>query len=169
MVILVLLLVIAFLFWKLTKTQQDGRAAYEHVALVERQIRELAEQSARDAAKRSARAVAASRGNYDGHVAEQFFPASPQHPYHPKDIFHFGGIIDYIVFDGLYAVRHEGRDPQTVSVVLVDVKWGSSRSTDAQQAVLSAVASGRMRAETWHGRGGPDGALSYRRKEITGK
>lgn len=146
------LVILAVLLWKLIKVQGDLKAAQQRVTQTEGQVQQ-----------RATRAVAASRGAYDGHVAEQAFPAA-QHPYHPKDIFHFGGVVDYIVFDGLHDVRHAGRDPKTVSVVLVDVKWGSSRTSDAQKAVLSAVTEGRTRSETWHARATPTGELTYDRR-----
>ncbi len=121
----------------------------------------MSDRHAAELSQRASRAVAASRGSYDGHVAEQAFPAGQQ-AYNPKDIFHFGGVIDYIVFDGLHDVRHAGRDPRTVSVVLADVKWGTSRTSEPQKAVMEAIAGGRVRAEVWRARTGPSGELVYR-------
>lgn len=99
--------------------------------------------------ERGRRAVAAARGNFAGHVAETAFPFVPDHPYHPKDIVHLGGTMDYLVLDGLYEIRTNNADPSTLTVILVEVKWGSSRPSREQQAVIRAVSEGRMRAEVW--------------------
>ena len=85
--------------------------------------------------------------------------------YHPKDVFHLGGTIDYVVFDGLYRMRNEGGSPDAITVVFVDVKWGSSRPSDVQRAVLGAMNSGRTRGETWTGRE-EDSSLRYQRREL---
>lgn len=174
LLLLVAIAVIVWLAYRLSRRDDDGSLAQsQHYAAwaaarihqLEAHIHEMEQGRTADLDKRAARAVAASRGGYDGHAAEQAFPAAP-HPYHPKDIFHLGGVVDYIVFDGLHDVRHEGRDPKTLNVVLVDVKWGSSRTSEVQKAVLEAVAEGRTRAETWHARQSSTGTLDYSRREL---
>lgn len=91
---------------------------------------------------------------------------TPQHNYHPKDIFHMGGVMDYVVFDGLHEVRHNGGDPRSITVVFADVKWGSSRLSDVQRAVMTAVNEGRVRAEEWRAQESDAGSLSYTRREL---
>jgi predicted Holliday junction resolvase-like endonuclease len=168
MIVLILLLavVVFLLYRRAASAEARERTAQERVSSVEEQLRALTERHAGDLNKRASRAVAASRGSYDGHVAQQAFPAAPDHPYNPKDIFHFGGVVDYIVFDGLHDIRHLGRDPEALTIVLVDVKWGGSRVSDAQQAVLTAMSAGRTRGETWAAKGAQEGGISYAHKEL---
>jgi len=148
----------------LAEVQKYGHQAASRIAELERQLREQEATHNAQLDKRAERAVAASRGSFDGHVAQQIFPASPDHAYHPKDIFHFGGVVDYIVFDGLYDMRHNGGDPEGVTVVFVDVKWGASRLSDAQKSVLSAMNAGRTKFETWHARRTSANVLAYEKK-----
>lgn len=162
MIVLVVLLIVQYVRLKDLRKREAQTAG--HVQALEQQLFRSAQVHAVDLDKRAARAVAASRGSFDGHVAQQAFPYAPQHGYHPKDVFHFGGVIDYIVFDGLHDIRHGDRDPGTLTVVFADVKWGSSRPTDVQTAVVNALNERRTRGEIWQARESPAGVLDYRRK-----
>jgi predicted Holliday junction resolvase-like endonuclease len=157
-VILLIALLIAVIAWAVTRGRlTDERRRTSHL---EQQL--ISNTQTQNAAldRRAERAVAASRGSFNGHVAQQAFPAAQQ-PYHPKDIFHMGGVIDYVVFDGLHDIRNGDRAPHTLTVVFADVKWGSSRVTDVQKAVIDAMNSGRTRGETWHARERVPGQLTY--------
>lgn len=168
MAILFLLALIALvvLYVKLRKAESAAREAQAHMANAAAGVQQMSMNHAAELERRAQRAVAASRGSLDGHIAQQAFPVAPHHSYHPKDIFHMGGVMDYVVFDGLYDVRHNGRDPRTVTVVFADVKWGTSRLSDAQKAVMAAANEGRVRAEEWHARGESDGSLAFQRREL---
>lgn len=164
-VIVIGLLVLTIVqYVRIKDLRKHGAQTMGHVRELEQQLLQSTQTHANDLEKRAARAVAASRGSFDGHVAQQAFPYTPQHGYHPKDVFHFGGVIDYIVFDGLHEIRHGGRDPRTLTVVFADVKWGSSRPTDVQVAVIDALNERRTRGEIWQSREAPPGVLDYRRK-----
>lgn len=148
----------------LITSNQYNEQSRNHIRQLEEQIQQMTQQHQADLDRRAGRAVAASRGSFDGHVAQQAFPYAASHTYNPKDVFHMGGVMDYVVFDGLHDVRHNGRDPRTLSVVLVDVKWGSSRTSDVQQAVMAAMTEGRTRAEVWQARATPMNELEYNRR-----
>ncbi|MFC5724149.1 hypothetical protein ACFP1Z_28680 [Streptomyces gamaensis] len=45
-----------------------------------------------------------------------------------------GGTIDFLVFDGLFEVRQGARDPEGLTLVLADVKYGSSALTREQRS-----------------------------------
>lgn len=143
---------------------QHSDQLHNHIRYLETQIQQMTQQHQAELVQRAGRAVAASRGSYDGHVAQQAFPYAAGNAYNPKDIFHFGGVMDYVVFDGLHDVRHNGRDPRTLNVVFVDVKWGNSRTSDVQQAVMAAMTEGRTRAEVWQARATPTNELNYNRR-----
>jgi predicted Holliday junction resolvase-like endonuclease len=151
----------------LTTSEQHHQQAQRRIRQLEEEKLQMEQRHKTEMDARSVRAVAASRGSFNGHIAQQAFPISSSHSYHPKDIFHLGGIIDYVVFDGLHDIRHAGRDPQTLTVVFADVKWGNARATDAQDAVIRAMNTGRTRGETWHGRELNPGELTYKRKDYT--
>lgn len=155
LLILLIALVIITIAWRKAQRRADE---------AQRSILVLQEEHSAQLAQRTGRAVAASRGNYDGHLAEQAFPAAPHHRYHPKDIFHMGGAIDYLVLDGMHDIRHGQRDPGSLTVVFADVKWGSARASDVQKAVIAAMNEGRTRGETWHAREDPPGQLTYDRR-----
>lgn len=148
----------------LAASNQYHQQSQAHIRQLEEQIRQMTQEHQAELERRAGRAVAASRGSFDGHVAQQAFPYATSHTYNPKDIFHMGGVMDYVVFDGLHDVRHNGRDPRTLSVVLVDVKWGNSRTSDVQQAVMTAMTEGRTRAEVWQARATPTNELNYNRR-----
>ena len=184
-VVLFLLLVVAVLFaWilMLVRDQKKIRRELFKANTTNAQIRgelgqtsvfigglqaQLSEQERRHGKaleERSKRAVSAARGSINGQVAEHAFPMAPEHDYHPKDVFHLGGIVDYVVFDGLHEIREGARDPEGLTVVMVDVKFGSSRMTTEQQAVMTALNAGRTRGEVWQARTS-EGALTYTRKD----
>lgn len=145
--------------------QQYNQQAHQHIQQLQAQIQQMAQAHAAELTARGNRAVAASRGSFDGHIAEQAFPVAPDHAYHPKDVFHLGGIADYVVVDGLYRLRHEGGRPEDLTVVFVEVKWNTSRPSAEQTAVLNAMNSGRTRGEVWTGRQ-ENNALTYQQRTL---
>lgn len=146
---------------EISASAQHSAQAQQHIRSLEGQIAQLISQQQDQLDRRAERAVAASRGSFNGHIAQQAFPFAPHHSYNPKDIAHMGGVIDYVVFDGLHDIRNGNRDPKTLTVIFVDVKWGSSRVSDVQKAVIDAMNTGRTRGETWHAREQAPGQLTY--------
>lgn len=116
-------------------------------------------------AERGRAAARSSRGTFDGHVAETAFPYAAAHNYHPKDIVHVGGTIDFLIFDGLFEIRQGLRDANELAVVLADVKFNSSSLTPEQRAVIDAMVEGRTRGEYWKAKE-EDGALLYQRRLV---
>lgn len=149
---------------RLLEAQRQGERATQRAKELEQQLREQAEGHAAQLDRRAERAVAASRGSFDGHIAEALFPAAPEHDYHPKDIFHFGGVVDYIVFDGLHDAKYNNGDPEAITIVFVEVKWGKGRLSGEQRSVLSSMNAGRTRFETWHAKQADADSLEYRKK-----
>jgi predicted Holliday junction resolvase-like endonuclease len=85
-----------------------------------------------DAAKRSRTAHMAS-------ISEKLAAHMPDFPYNPKDVQWTGGpggVMDYIVYDGL-----EAGGP--VTIVLLDVKTGMSAKLTANQRLVRDAADGR--------------------------
>jgi predicted Holliday junction resolvase-like endonuclease len=165
-VIVALLIVILILVIMLTRSKKSLTNEQQRSVGLTQQLATTAQSHNAELEQRAQRAVAASRGSYNGHVAQQAFPYSPDNVYNPKDIFHLGGVMDYIVFDGLDEIRNNSRDPRTLSVVFVDVKWGGSRASNVQMAVIDAMNVGRTRGEIWHSRESGTGGLAYTRRET---
>lgn len=144
--------------------QQYIAWATGHIQELESRLVQQEERHQKELELRGQRAVAASRGSFDGHTAQQAFPVSGQHPYHLKDIFYLGGVMDYLILDGLHDIRHNDRDPRTLTVVMAEVKWGTSRTSPLQQAVIQALNDGRVRGEAWHSKVNAQNSLSYERR-----
>jgi predicted Holliday junction resolvase-like endonuclease len=165
-VIVLLLIATLVLAVMLTRTKKSLADEQQRSLGLTQQLTTTAQSHSAEMEQRAQRAVAASRGSYNGHVAQQAFPYAPDNIYNPKDIFHLGGVMDYIVFDGLDEIRNNSRDPRTLSVVFVDVKWGSSRASTVQMAVIEAMNVGRTRGEIWHSQQSAAGGLTYTRREA---
>ncbi|MFI9723814.1 Holliday junction resolvase-like protein [Streptomyces sp. NPDC052396] len=113
-------------------------------------------------AERGRTAARSSRSTFEGHIAENAFPYAADHGYHPKDIVHVGGTIDFLVLDGLFEIRQGVRSPDELTVVLADVKYGASALSREQRAVIAAMNEGRTRGEYWKTGREEDGKLEYR-------
>ncbi|MBB4890404.1 Holliday junction resolvase-like protein [Streptomyces netropsis] len=144
----------------------DATAAQQRADQALEELRTALENHQRALAERGKAAARSSRSTFDGHVAENAFPYAAEHGYHPKDIVHVGGNIDFLVFDGLFEIRQGTRKPEDLTIVLADVKYGSSALTREQRAVLAAMNDGRTRGEYWKARE-TNGQLSYQpRTEV---
>ncbi|MFI0915343.1 Holliday junction resolvase-like protein [Streptomyces abikoensis] len=143
-----------------TAAQQRADEAHDKLIEAQEQHQKEKEQHQKDLTERGRIAARSSRSTFDGHVAENAFPYAADHGYHPKDIVHVGGNIDFLVFDGLFEIRQGTRKPEDLTVVLADVKYGSSALTREQRAVLAAMNDGRTRGEYWKARE-KDGQLVY--------
>jgi predicted Holliday junction resolvase-like endonuclease len=102
-----------------------------------RQYSDLSGRYASDIEAARAESVRRSRAVHLGGIAEQLAPLLPDFPYDPKDCRWAGQPIDMIVFDGLEG----GGD---VSIVLLEVKTGTSSLKGNQRQVRDAVDAGRV-------------------------
>lgn len=98
-----------------------------------------------DLKKARAESVRQSGRVIRGRIAEQLAPLLPGFEYAPSDAKFLGDPIDYVVFHGLGDLRAGHVDPESIEVVLLDVKHGRSELSPHQRAVAGAVAAGRVR------------------------
>lgn len=140
--------------------RSDARTAQERADAAHQELVDAVENHETALRERGRVAARSSRSTFDGHVAEHAFPYAADHSYHPKDIVHVGGVIDFLVFDGLFEIRQGLREPEELTVVLADVKYGSSGLSTEQRAVIVAMNEGRTRGECWKVREN-EGRLAY--------
>ncbi|MEV5242935.1 Holliday junction resolvase-like protein [Streptomyces cinnamoneus] len=149
-VVLVAIVIAASLLVRSART--DAAAAQQRADQALEKLRTAEKDHQKALIERGKAAARSSRSTFDGHVAENAFPYAAEHGYHPKDIVHVGGNIDFLVFDGLFEIRQGTRKPEELTIVLADVKYGSSALTREQSAVLAAMNDGRTRGEYWRAR-----------------
>ncbi|MEN2416484.1 Holliday junction resolvase-like protein [Streptomyces rimosus] len=150
MVIFMAVVVVAVLLVR--SARADAKAAQQRADQAHHELRNALENHDKALAERGKASARSARSTFDGHVAENAFPYAAKHIYHPKDIVHVGGIIDFLVFDGLFEIRQGTRALDELTVVLADVKYGSSTLSREQHAVLTAMNNGRTRGEHWKAR-----------------
>jgi predicted Holliday junction resolvase-like endonuclease len=95
----------------------------------------------------SKRSVAQSRSTLKGQIAEQMAPLLPGFEYLPSDARFLGDPIDYVVFNGYTGVKDDQCEPESMELVIIDIKRGQAKLTPAQRAIASAVQAGRVRFE----------------------
>ncbi|GHG62705.1 Holliday junction resolvase-like protein [Streptomyces griseocarneus] len=163
----VLVVVMAMAVLLVRSARADAQAAQQRADTARDELRLAVENHERALKERGRIAARSSRSTFDGHVAENAFPHAAEHGYHPKDIVHVGGVIDFLVFDGLFEIRQGTRAPEELTVVLADVKYRSSALSLEQRAVIAAVNEGRTRGEYWKASRDKDGQLLYQpRTEV---
>jgi predicted Holliday junction resolvase-like endonuclease len=91
--------------------------------------------------------VQQSRSTLKGQMAEQMAPLLPGFDYTPADAKFLGDPIDYVVFQGLTDARDGDGSYTDLEVVLIDVKYGKSKLSEAQRAIAEAIEAGRVRFE----------------------
>ncbi|MFI9311475.1 Holliday junction resolvase-like protein [Streptomyces triculaminicus] len=160
-VVLVAIVIAASLLVRSART--DATAAQQRADQALEKLRTAEKDHQKALTERGKAAARSSRSTFDGHVAENAFPYAAEHGYHPKDIVHVGGNIDFLVFDGLFEIRQGTKKPEDLTIVLADVKYGSSTLTREQRAVLKAMNDGRTRGEYWKARE-TNGHLAYRHR-----
>jgi predicted Holliday junction resolvase-like endonuclease len=99
-----------------------------------------------------------SRSTLKGQIAEQLAPLLPGFRYLPADARFLGDPIDYVVFSGYSGIRDGGASPESLEVVLLEVKQGGSALSGFQRAIARCVEEGRVRFEVL--RIADDGATS---------
>ena len=134
-VLSVLAVILMAAAWR--RERKEGQARIE--SLLSDQQRVLA-----DARKES---VDRSRSTLKGQIAEQLAPLLPGFRYLPADARFLGDPIDYIVFGGYTGVRDSHASPDTLEIVLLEVKQGSSALSGYQRAIARSVEEGRVRFE----------------------
>ena len=93
------------------------------------------------------RSVNLSRSTIKGQISEQLAPLLAGFTYAAADARFLGDPIDYVVFNGYSAVKDAAADPESIEVVILDVKCGGAKLSPTQRAIAQAVASGRVRFE----------------------
>lgn len=88
-------------------------------------------------------ALERSRAVLRGKISEQLAPLLPNFPFDPADARFIGNPIDYVVFDGYSKLRNGGKGE--LSIVLLDVKQGSSELSREQRAIKEAVEAKRVK------------------------
>jgi len=94
-----------------------------------------------------ASSIKTSKAVIRGKIAEEFIPLFPDFPYSMGDCKFVGMPIDYLVFDGMSAVRN-GEDVP-ITIILSDVKTNTAQRSKIQNAIKKAAEEGRIRFETW--------------------
>jgi predicted Holliday junction resolvase-like endonuclease len=82
--------------------------------------------------------TARSQAVTTGKVAEQLAPYLPEFEYNPKDARFLGTPVDFVVFDGM-------SDGESVQVVFLEVKSGSSSLNERQRRIRTAIESRRVK------------------------
>jgi predicted Holliday junction resolvase-like endonuclease len=113
------------------------------------------QQSLIDARRES---VERSRSSLKGQIAEQLAPLLPGFRYMPADARFLGDPIDYVVFGGYTDLRDGNASPDSLDIVLLEVKQGTSALSTSQRAIARSVEEGRVRFEIL--RIGDDGSTS---------
>ena len=110
-------------------------------------IEGLLSERERDLADARRQSVERSRSTLKGQIAEQLAPLLPGFRYLPADARFLGDPVDYVVFGGYTGIRDGGASPDTLDVVLLEVKQGSSALSGTQRAIARSVEEGRVRFE----------------------
>ena len=134
-VLSVLAVILMAAAWRRERKERQARIE----SLLSDQQRVLA-----DARKES---VDRSRSTLKGQIAEQLAPLLPGFRYLPADARFLGDPIDYIVFGGYTGVRDSHASPDTLEIVLLEVKQGTSALSGYQRAIARSVEEGRVRFE----------------------
>ena len=105
-------------------------------------------QIGRAIARASRRSVAQSRCTLKGQIAEQMAPMLPGFAYHPADARFLGDPVDYVIFDGYTSVKDSAANPDSIEIVILDVKRGpGAKLSPSQRAIAQAIRCGRVRFE----------------------
>ncbi|HEY57424.1 MAG TPA: hypothetical protein G4O04_02590 [Anaerolineae bacterium] len=89
-----------------------------------------------------------SRAALRGQVAERLAPWLPGFAYSPSDAHFLGDPVDYILFSGYADLRDGIGHPDSLEVVILDIKRGpNARLSATQKAIARAVEAGRVRFE----------------------
>ncbi|MGA7192802.1 MAG: Holliday junction resolvase-like protein [Anaerolineales bacterium] len=131
----------------------------------EQKISALQQQHTLDIEQARKQSVDQSRNTLKGKMAEQMAPLLPGFKFLPADARFLGDPIDYVVFDGYTANKDNGADPNTIEVVILDIKHADAGLSSSQRAIAKAIEDGRVRfdvvrifdngeikSHTWHSR-----------------
>ena len=127
MVIEILVIALLFLLW-----YPKYRATEEH--------KEEIAKARKDAVKKSKDVIR-------GQISEEFVTILPEFPYNMSDCKFSGAPLDYIVFNGMSALRN-GEEAE-IEVVFADVKVNTAQRSKVQNGIKKAIEEGRVRFETW--------------------
>ena len=127
MVIEILVIALLFLLW-----YSKYRANEEH--------KEEIANARKDAVKKSKDVIR-------GQISEEFVTILPEFPYNMSDCKFSGAPLDYIVFNGMSALRN-GEEAE-IEVVFADVKVNTAQRSKVQNGIKKAIEEGRVRFETW--------------------
>ena len=86
-----------------------------------------------------------SRFVLKGQAAEIMVAHLPNFKYLPSDMHFIGYPIDYVVFNGLTALRDNGSVDSQIEVLLLEIKQGQSHLTPYQAAIKEAIDEKRVK------------------------
>lgn len=112
----------------------------------DKQLAALAEDSLRNIDLARADAVKRSKAVITGVVKENAAPFLIPNA-DPKDYRHLGGVVDYIVFDGLTAFREGSETP--IVIKFLEIKTNTASLTREQKAVRAAIEAKAVVFETY--------------------
>lgn len=138
----------ALVYLIMLQTRREDQARRE--ALIreyEGHIRELNEGHQREIREARAESVSSSRSALRGRMTEQVAPLLPGFDYQPADARFMGDPIDYVVFNGYSNLRDQDQSPETLEVVILDIKYGKAGLTKSQRAIAKAIHDGKVRFE----------------------
>src|SRR5271157_845822 len=129
----------------------------------EQKISALPQQHTLDIEQARKQSVDQSRNTLKGKMAEQMAPLLPGFKFLPADARFLGDPVDYVVFDGYTETKDNGADPNTIEVIILDIKQGGAGLSGSQRAIAKAIEDGRVRfdvvrifdngvvkSHTWH-------------------
>ena len=129
----------------------------------EQKIRELTQKHTQEIDLARKQSVEQSRSTLKGKMAEQMAPLLPGFMFLPADARFLGDPVDYVVFHGYTAVRDNGANPNSIEVVILDIKQGGATLSKSQRAIAEAIENGKVRfdvvrifdngeikSHTWH-------------------
>lgn len=131
--------------------------------IMQKQMSDLKSKHQNEVEAARKQSVDQSRNTLKGKMAEQMAPLLPGFKFLPADARFLGDPVDYVVFHGYTAARDDGKDPDAMEVVILDIKQGGATLSRSQRAIAKAIEDGRIRfdvvrifddgeikSHTWH-------------------
>lgn len=126
------------------KSENDALKAKDELRL--KQI-ETARQAGETAGRKDA--LRRSQAVQHGFSSENFAPLLSDHDWSHKDFRHLGDPVDFLVVDGMEAIRKVDSKGK-VEVVLLDIKTGKAGLNTIQRRIRDAIVDGRVRFATYN-------------------
>jgi len=126
-------------------SQNEGSLKIALIQEYENKIRDLTEKQSLEIELARKQSVDQSRSTLKGKMAEQMAPLLPGFAFLPADARFLGDPIDYVIFHGYTDTRDNGANPDSIELIILDIKQGGATLSKSQRAIASAIENGRVR------------------------